>query len=61
MKVLVQTPNMNNARKVKKESFMIDDGSAQLQYMAVIVYTCQYYNRDVLVQADFLNSTKKNM
>ena len=52
---------MNNARKVEKESFMIDDGSAQLQYMAVIVYTCQYYNRDVLVQADFLNSTKKNM
>ena len=61
MKVLVQTPNMNNARKVEKESFMIDDVSAQLQYMAVIVYTCQYYNRDVLVQADFLNSTKKNM
>ena len=61
MKVLVQTPNMNNARKVEKESFMIDDGSAQLQYMAVIVYTCQYYNRDVLVQADFLNSTCEKM
>jgi len=52
MKVLVKTPNMNNARKVKKESFMIDDGSAQLQYMEVIVYKCQYYNRDLLVQTD---------
>lgn len=61
MKVLVKTPNMNNARIVEKESFVVDDGSAQLQYMAFIVYTCQYYTRDLLVQTDFLNSTKKNM
>jgi hypothetical protein len=48
MRVLVQTPNKNNARIIGKESFVINDGSAQ--YMAFIVYTFQYINRDLLTQ-----------
>jgi hypothetical protein len=50
MKVLVQTPNKNNARIIGKESFLINDGSAQSQFMAFIVYTYQYINRDLLTQ-----------
>lgn len=61
MKVLVQTPNKNNVRIIGKESFVINDGSAQSQYMAFIVYTCQYINRDLLTQSDFLNCIKKSM
>jgi hypothetical protein len=36
MKVLVQTPIKNNARIIGKESFVINDGSAQSQYMALL-------------------------
>ena len=61
MKVLVQTPNKINARIIGKESFVINDGSAQSQYIAFIVHTCQYINRDLLTQPDFLNSIKKSM
>jgi len=50
MKVLVQTPNKNNATIIGKESLVINDGSAQSQYMTFIVYTCQYINRDLLTQ-----------
>jgi hypothetical protein len=39
MKVLVQTPNKNNARIIGKESLVINDGSAQSQYMA---FCCLY-------------------
>ena len=44
MKVLVQTPNKNNARIIGKENFVINDGSAQSQYIAFIVHTCQLSN-----------------
>jgi len=50
MKVLVQSPDKNNARIIGKESFVINDGSAQSQYMAFIVHMCQYMNRDLLTQ-----------
>jgi hypothetical protein len=61
MKVLVQTPNKNNARIIGKESFVINDRSAQSKYIAFIVHTGQYINRDLLTQPDFLNSIKKSM
>ena len=61
MKVLVQTPNKNNARIIGKESLVINDGSAQSQYMAFVVYTCQYINRHLLTKPDFLNCKKKSM
>jgi len=50
MKVLVQTPNKNNTRIIGKENFVINDGSAQSQYMAFIVHTCQNIDRDLLTQ-----------
>ena len=46
---------------IGKESFVTNDGSAQSQYMTFIVHTCQYINRDLLTQPDFLNSIKKSM
>jgi hypothetical protein len=59
MKVLVQTPNKNNARIIGKESFVTNDGSAQSQYISIIVHIiCQDLNRDLLTQPDFLNSIK---
>ena len=61
MKVLVQTPNKNNARIIGKESLVINDGSAQSQYMAFVVYTCQYINRHLFTKPDFLNCIKKSM
>ena len=61
MKVLVQTPNKNNARIIGKESLVINDGSAQSQYMAFVVYTCQYINHHLLTKPDFLNCIKKSM
>jgi hypothetical protein len=61
MKVLVQTHNKNNARIIGKENFVINDGSAQSQYMAFIVHTCQFINCDLLTKPDFLNYIKKSM
>lgn len=52
----MQIPNKNNARIVGKESFVINDESAHSQYVVFLVNTCQYINRDLLMQPDFLNS-----
>lgn len=54
MKVLVQTHNKNNARIIGKENFVINDGSAQSQYIAIIVHTCQFIKCDLLTKPDFL-------
>ena len=61
MKVLVQTHSKNNARTIRKENFVTNDGSAQSQHMTFIVHTCQYLNRDLLSQPDFLESIMKSM
>ena len=61
MKVLVQIHNKINARIIRKESFVTNDGSAQSQYITFIVHTCQYLNRDLLAQPDFLDSIMKSM
>ena len=61
MKVLVQTHNKNNARMIRKESFVTHDGSAQSQCMKFIVLTCQYLNRDLPAQPEFLDSIMKSM
>ena len=61
MKVLVQTRNKNNARIIGKENLLINDGSAQSQYIMFIVYICQFINRDLLTKPDFLDCIKKSM
>lgn len=63
MKVLVQTHNKNNARIIRKESFVTNDRSAQSQYSTIMVHTCQYLNRDrdLLAQPEFLDSIMKSM